>query len=137
MLSYLQKANRAVHHMVLTPSEQHPIADKMLLQAMKQVYGYDGEPKRHSVHGYLMNTPMEDDELYQFPVLKWITPGEILKGLTFEAKSLVNKVKEFMNSNQVAVWLHDTDQPRPQVPLTQGSSPAYSVRVDMRQQQEP
>ena len=111
MMSYLQKANRAVHHMVVTPSDQHPVADKMLLQAMKQVYGPDGEPKRHSVHGYLINTPMEEDELHQLPVLKWITPGAILQGLTFEAKSLINKIKEFLNSNQVAVWLHDTDEP--------------------------
>ena len=54
---------------------------------------------------------MEEEELLEMTVLKWITPGEILKGLTFEAKSLVNKVKEFFNSNQVAIWLHDTNTP--------------------------
>ena len=111
MLSYLQKANRAVHHIVLTPSELHPVADRALLRAMKQVYGPDGEPKRHSVHGFLINTPMDDEELLQTPVLKWITPGDILKSLTFEAKSLINKTKEFFNANQVAVWLHETDVP--------------------------
>ncbi|KAK3765284.1 hypothetical protein RRG08_062844 [Elysia crispata] len=78
---------------------------------MKQVYGSDGEPKRHSVHGYLINTPMNDDELTELPVLKWITPGEILKGLTFESKSLINKMKEFFNANHVAIWLHETETP--------------------------
>ena len=111
MLSYLQRANRAVHHIVLTPSEMHPVADRALLRAMKQVYGPDGEPKRHSLHGFLINTPMEDEELLQIPVLKWITPGDILKSLTFESKSLINKTKEFFNANQVAVWLHETDIP--------------------------
>ena len=110
-MSYLQKANRAVHHLVLTPSELHPVADRALLRAMKQVYGPDGEPKRHSLHGFLINTPMEDEELLQIPVLKWITPGDILKSLTFESKSLINKMKEFFNFNQVAIWLHETDIP--------------------------
>ncbi|KAK3765291.1 hypothetical protein RRG08_062851 [Elysia crispata] len=38
MLSYLQRANRSVHHVVLTPGETHPVADRALLRAMKQVY---------------------------------------------------------------------------------------------------
>ncbi|KAK3773246.1 hypothetical protein RRG08_012371 [Elysia crispata] len=71
----------------------------------------DGEPKRHSLHGFLINTPMEDEELLSTPVLKWITPGDILKNMTFEGKSLINKMKEFFNSNQVALWLHETDVP--------------------------
>ena len=111
MLSYLQKANRSVHHIVLTPGETNPVADRALLRAMKQVYGPDGEPKRHSLHGFLINTPMEDDELMTTPVLKWITPGDVLKAMTFEAKSLINKTKEFFNSNQIALWLHETDVP--------------------------
>ncbi|KAK3744800.1 hypothetical protein RRG08_042184 [Elysia crispata] len=78
---------------------------------LKQVYDTNGEPKRHSLHGFLINSPMDDDELLTTPVLKWITPGQILKNMTFESKSLINKIKEFVNSNQVAVWLHDTDIP--------------------------
>ncbi|KAK3804448.1 hypothetical protein RRG08_042207 [Elysia crispata] len=111
MLSYLQRANRSVHHVVLTPGEQHPVADSALLRAMKQVYDQNGEPKRHSLHGFLINTPLEDEELLTTPVLKWITPGDILKNMTFEGKSLIDKMKEFFNSNQVALWLHDTDVP--------------------------
>ena len=111
MLSYLQKANRAVHHIVLTPDDVHPVADRSLLQPMKQVYDHNGEAKRHSVHGFLINTPLDDEEVLTTTVLKWVIPGEILKNMTFEGKSLINKIKEFFNSNQVAVWLHDTDVP--------------------------
>ena len=128
MLSYLQKANRSVHHIVLTPGETHPVADRALLRAMKQVYGPDGEPKRHSLHGFLINTPMEDEELLSTPVLKWITPGDILKNMTFEGKSLINKMKEFFNSNQVALWLHETDVPDVKCHARKG--PHYHVIVE-------
>ncbi|KAK3744809.1 hypothetical protein RRG08_042193 [Elysia crispata] len=51
-------------------SETHPVADRVLLRAMKQVYDHQGEPKRPKVHGFLINTPLEDDELLTTPVLK-------------------------------------------------------------------
>ena len=128
MLSYLQRANRSVHQVILTPGDVQPVADRALLRAMKQVDDHNGEPKRHSVHGFLNNTPLEDEELLTTPVLKWITPGEILKSMTFEGKSLINKMKEFFNGNQVALWLHDTDVPDVQCHARKG--PHFHVIVE-------
>ncbi|GFR75908.1 hypothetical protein ElyMa_000468000 [Elysia marginata] len=100
-------ASKALHHMVITPTKVL-FAEERYLTPMSAIYDERGNVRMHKTYGFVMTKPMSYSDRLDKMVTKWITPNNVMQELSFTDKNIVNKVKEFVNTNASAVFLHST-----------------------------
>ncbi|GFN86427.1 hypothetical protein PoB_001293300 [Plakobranchus ocellatus] len=74
---------------------------------MQPMLDRDGKVKMHQKFNFPMSMPINEDDRLNVLATKWLTPASFMKDLESTPKLLVNKLKDFFNSSEVAVFNYE------------------------------
>ncbi|GFO18450.1 hypothetical protein PoB_004495500 [Plakobranchus ocellatus] len=105
MDKFLTVAAKSLHHLVVTPAK-YKVARQELYQPMKPILDRDGNVRVHAKFNFPMSTAIPEDDRMNVLACKWLTPAPVLGTLDPTPKLLVNKLKDFMNTSEIALFNH-------------------------------
>ncbi|GFO18451.1 hypothetical protein PoB_004495600 [Plakobranchus ocellatus] len=106
MDKFIATCNKTLHHLVITPAK-YKVAKAHLYQPMKPILDRDGNVRLHAKYNFPMSTAIQEDDRLNVVACKWLTPASVMQELEPTPKLLVNKLKDFMNTSEVALFNHE------------------------------
>ncbi|GFN86421.1 hypothetical protein PoB_001292700 [Plakobranchus ocellatus] len=107
MDKFIAECSKSLHHVIVTPNK-FKVARPHLYQPMHPILDKDGKIKMHQKFNFPMSALILEEDRLNVLATKWLSPASFMKDLDATPKLLVNKLKDFFNNSDVAIFNHET-----------------------------